>query len=171
MPPAETYAKLILPEQVMIQLVDENILPVRMSNVLFVITAFPDRKNDYHLGPFGTDSKGLATITQRQLEAEAAANVDTGVMDYSHISACSSWVEIRMLTDEEIERAVQARKNVWRTLLAGERDRWQSMEQLLTFYRNANNSRLHATNAALRVRWKGDASEYSYNFLVTSRSS
>ena len=29
--------------------------------------------------------------------------------------------------------AVQARKKVWRTLLAGERDRWQSMEQLLTF--------------------------------------
>src|SRR5690348_1277701 len=106
-----------------------------MPNVLFGIAAFSTtRKNDYHLQPFGTDSAGLATITKDQLEAEVAASVSSGLMDYDPISGYSSSVEIRMLTEEEIKQAVKARKTIWRVLLDGERDRWQSIEELLAFY-------------------------------------
>src|SRR5215467_14113559 len=153
----------VLPKQVTIQLVDSRSNPIRMANVLFGITAFASRKNDYHLQPFGTDSEGLATITKDQLEAEVAANLSSGLMDYDHISGCSSTVEIRMLTNEEIERAVKARQTMWRALLDGERDRWQSIEQLLAFYEHASNSRLLAIRPAMRVTWRWDTAEYSYN--------
>ena len=142
-----------------------------MPNVLFVITAFAaSRKNDYHLQPFGTDSKGLATITKDLLEAEVSANVSSGLMDYEHISSYSSTVEIRLLTEEEIQRAVKARKTIWRALLDGERDRWQSIEELLAFYQHANNGRLLALKPAMRVTWSWDTAEYSYNFPVAYRN-
>lgn len=69
----------LLPKQVTIQLVDGRNRPIRMANVLFGITAFASRKNDYHLQPFGTDSEGLAKITKDQLEAEVAANLSSGL--------------------------------------------------------------------------------------------
>jgi hypothetical protein len=161
----------VLPEQVKIQLVDGSNHPIRMPNVLFGITVFAaTQKNDYHLQPFGTDSEGLATITKNQLEAEVAANVSSGLMDYGHISGYSSSVEIRMLTEEEIKRAVKARKTIWRMLLDGERGRWQSVEELLAFYEHANNRRLLALKPAMRVTWSWDTAEYSYNFPVAYRN-
>jgi hypothetical protein len=160
---------LILPERVTIQLVETNKSPVSMSNVLLGITAFARRKNDFHLQPFATDTGGLVTITKKELEAEVTANYDSGVMDYAHISECSPSVEIRLLTEEVIRGAVEARK-IWTKLLAGERDRWKSLEQLLTLYRNANNGRLLAQESPpVRVDWNRDGAEYSHKFVVASR--
>lgn len=157
---------LILPERVTIQLVDKNKSPVSISNVLFGIRAFARRKNDFNLQPFPTDSGGLVTITKKELEADVAANYDSGVMDYAHIGDCSPFVEIRMLTEGEINGAVEARK-IWKKLLAGERDRWRSLDQLLTVYRNANNGRLLADESPpMRVAWKTDGADYSYNFVA-----
>jgi hypothetical protein len=163
----EPTGDLVLPERVTVQLVDRNGTPVRMSDVLFRITAFARQKNDYRLQPFATDSEGLATITREQLEAEVAANHESGLMDYAHISRCSPVVEIGLLTDEEIRGAIDARK-IWTSLLAVERDRWESLEQLLTLYRNANNSGLLAPEPAMRLVWNGRGTEYSYLFLVVA---
>jgi hypothetical protein len=157
---------LILPERVTIQLVDKNKVPVKLSNILFGIRAFARRKNDFNLQPFPTGNDGLVTITSKELEADVAANYDSGVMDYAHISDCSPSVEIRILTEEEIKSAVDARK-IWTKLLAGERDRWKSLEQLLTLYRNANNGRLLADECPpMRVEWREGGAEYSYKFVV-----
>jgi hypothetical protein len=164
----EPIGHLVLPEQVTVQLVDSSGSPAKMADVLFQITAFARQKNDYHLQPFATDREGLATITREQLDAEVAANHDSGLMDYVHISKCSSAVEIRPLTDEETLRAIEARK-VWSSLLAGERDRWESLGQLLNLYRNANNSRLSVLEPTMRVVWDGRGTEYSYLFIVVAR--
>ncbi len=162
-------ASLILPDQVTIQLIDSDNCPVRIPNVLFRITAFARRKNDFQLQPFATDSEGLVSITKKELEAEATAHYDSGVMDYGHISACSPIVEIRMLTNEDIKRAVEARK-IWANLLAGERDRWKSLEELLTLYSNANNDRLRPSlpheSSSLCVSWNMPGITYSHRFVV-----
>jgi hypothetical protein len=160
---------LVLPEQITVQLIDSNGSSIRMSNVLFRITAFARRKNDYSLAPFATDDEGLATITKAQLESEVAADLDSGVMDHAAISTCSPIVEIHLLTDEEIRRAIEARSTIWKGLLSGERDRWQSIEQLLAVYKNANNHRLLALEPTLRPVWNGVEKNHSYVFPVAVR--
>ncbi len=164
----ELRENLVLPDRITIQLVDSNGSPIRISDVLFRITAFARRKNDYCLQPFATDQEGAATITKRQLESEVAADQDTGVMDYAHISTCHPRVEIHLLTDEEIRRAIEGR-NIWKKLLMGERDRWESLEQLLTVYKNANNGRLLALGPNLRPIWNGLETTHAYLFPVLAK--
>jgi hypothetical protein len=159
---------LVLPERITVQLIDSKGSSIRMSDVLFRITAFATRKNDYCMQPFATDDEGLATITKAQLESEVAKNQDSGVMDYAGIITCSPIVEIRLLTDEEIRRATEARK-IWKRLLSGERDRWESLEQLLAVYKTANNGRLLTLEPTLRPVWNGLETNHSYLFPVVLR--
>jgi hypothetical protein len=161
---------LILPARVAIQLVDRNGGALKTPNVLLRITAFAARKDDFLLQPFASDNDGLVTILKKDLEAEVAACHDSGLMNYGHIRECSSSVAIRLLTDEELKKVVDARSKIWNNLLMGERDRWNSMEQLLTLYKTANNSRFLPGQALpMRVKWNKDGAEYSYKFVLVAR--
>ncbi len=119
------------------------------------------RKNDFTLQPFASDQEGLVTILRKEIEAAVAATYDSGLMDYAHVSDCFPTVEIVLLSDDDIDRAVAARK-IWIHLLAGERDRWNSIEQLLNVYRNASNNRLLSERSLpIRDNWERDGAEYS----------
>jgi hypothetical protein len=168
-PNREQMDNLILPVRVAIQLVDKNESPIRIPNVLFRITAFAPRKNDFHLQPFGSDDDGLVTITRKELEAGVADCYDEGLMDYAHIGECSPSVEIRLITDQELINAVEGRK-IWRILLKGERSRWNSLEQLLAFYKNANNRELLVDHSRpMRAIWNTEVAEHSYKFVVVPK--
>ena len=160
---------LILPTRVTIQLVNKNKLPLRIPYVLFRVTAFAAIKDNFVLQPFASDSEGLVTITKKELEARVADCHDSGLMNYAHINGCSASVEIRLLTDDDIRRAVEARR-VWNNLLARERDRWASLEQLLDLYRNSNNgSLLIDRSPPWCVKWSEKEAEYSYKCTVVPR--
>lgn len=150
----------------MIQLVKKDKSPLRIPNVLFRVAAFAAIKDDFVLQPFASDSQGLVTITKKELEAGVADCHDSGLMNYAHVNGCSASVEIRLLTVHEIRRAVEARR-VWKNLLAGERDRWASLEQLLDLYRDSNNgSLLIDQSPPWRVKWNEKEAEYSYTCMV-----
>ena len=91
--------------------------PIRLANVLFVVRAFANRKNDFVLGPFATDQDGVVKITKRDLMAEATANYDTGIMDFDSVENCKPVVEIAAMKASEIEKALQARTTIWTKLL------------------------------------------------------
>ena len=77
---------LVLPDRVVIQLVDKNLLRVRLAGVLFQVRLFAKHKNDFALQPFASDGDGLVTILRNEIEAEIAAAYDSGLMDYSSVS-------------------------------------------------------------------------------------
>jgi hypothetical protein len=151
-----------LPEKVVLRLVDSTGIPVRISNVLFRVHMFANRKNDFLLGPFATDADGVATITRAQLLAEAAAHYDSGLMDYDQIEECKPVVEIAPMEPSDIDRALKSRITLWKNLLQGETERWASIEELCNVYRNAANGRVSA--GALRVCW--DSSEIEVEYAV-----
>jgi len=62
MPPS-----LLIPEKVVLHVVDSGHKPLRVANVLFLEHAFANRKNDFMLGPFATDAVGVMTIMKRDL--------------------------------------------------------------------------------------------------------
>jgi hypothetical protein len=159
---------LVIPEKVVLRLVDSRGDPFRVANVLFFVRAFATtRKNNFRLGPFVTDAEGMATITKRDLLAEATANITTGIMDYDPIESCGPIVEIAAMEPQEIEKALEARTTIWKRLLIGESERWTSIEELRNVYRTAANKSISAK--AIRVRWDGSANEYQYAFSTAFR--
>ena len=151
---------LFLPDKVVLRLVDASGGPVRLANVLFKVHTFANRKNDFKLGPFITGSDGVATITKQDLLAEASAHYDSGLMDYDNIENCRPVVEIVAMEPSDIDKALTARTEVWKNLLRGETERWNSIEELRDAYRNAVNTRISVR--PLRVRWDGSEGEIEY---------
>jgi hypothetical protein len=161
---------LILPDHVAIQLRDAERLPVPMVGVLFRVQLFARLKNDFRLQPFASDDRGLVMISKKDIEAGVAANYSSGLMDYYDVGSCFPMVEISLLSQDDIDRAIEARRTTWTSLLAGERERWTSIEQLLDLYKTANNRRLIIGQLShIRDNWDEPGAEYSYDFFVTPR--
>jgi hypothetical protein len=160
---------LILPNRVAIQLVDPDNLPIKMGRVLFRIRLSARRKNDFILQPFASDDDGLVKILRKELEANVEDVYDSDLMGHVSVSECVPSVEIRILSQDDIDRAIEARK-IWTTLLVGERDRWTRIEQLLDVYKNANNRLLFTDQLpSIRDDWNKVGAEYSYKFVVGAR--
>jgi hypothetical protein len=161
---------LILPDGLAIQLRDAESLPVVMAGVLFRLHLFARQKNDFWLQPFASDDRGLVTISKKDIEAEVKAHHSTGLMDYYDVGTCFTLVEISLLSQRDIDGAIEARKNHWTSLLAGERERWTSIEQLLGVYGTANNRRFRYSQFShIRDNWDEPGAEYSYDWFVTPR--
>lgn len=158
---------IVLPEKVVLRLVDPGGNPVRLQGVLFNIHVFAKRKNDFHLGPFITNDDGISTISKRDLLAGAEAHYDTGLMDYHNIQDSKPDVLIVAMTQENIDQALLARTKVWTSLLSGEAERWKSIDNLRNCYRNATNNLISAT--PLKARWDGTSGEYEYSVLAAKR--
>ena len=108
-------------------------------------------------------------ISKKDIEAEVRAQYDSGLMDYHDVGTCFPMVEISPLSQDGIDRAIEARKT-WTSLLGGEQERWTSIEQLLDVYRTANNRRLRISQfSRIRDNWDEVGAEYSYDYIVTPR--
>jgi len=157
-----------MPDKVVLRLVDSRVSGLHVPSVLFSVCAFTTgRKNDFRLGPFITDAEGMATIKKRELLAEAAANIDTALMDFDSIESCGPFVEIAPTEPKAIEKALEARSTIWNALLTGESGRWRTIEELCNVYRTAANKSISAK--AIRVRWDGSSKDYQYAFPVVVR--
>ena len=107
------------------------------------------------------------TIMKRDLLAEASAHYDSGLMDYDAIENCQPLVVIAAMEPQAIEKALEARRKVWTSLLRGESERWTNIEELLSLYRTAANKSISAQE--IRVRWDGSANEFEYAITAEVR--
>jgi hypothetical protein len=141
----------------------------RVPNIVFSIDTHARHKNDYHLGPFFSDENGVVTITRELLDIQIEATLDSGLMDYTHISDCYSLIEIRLWSENDLERAIEGRRT-W-GLGKREKDLWKSPEELIDAFRAANNRNLVFVDGFSRIRdeWDGSKREYAYDFHVTSK--
>ena len=124
-------AGVIFPERAIVQLTRPSGEPISVSGALFFVRLRAAQKNDYQLGPFSSDLHGRVTIDRERCARFVEAEHDSGLMDYAGIGQCSPEVEIRLASLDEIERAVNARRTVWRSLLRGEADIFGSIESLI----------------------------------------
>jgi hypothetical protein len=145
--------------------------PFCCADVLVRIRTFARYKNDFHLGPFATDSSGVCSITKQDMLAEERAHLDTGLMDYTGIGDCFSLAELLIYSEEEISRAIECRKKIWTSLLAGESKRWKSIEELITLYERALivARTIIAGPMPMRVEWSEPAENREYSFVVSKR--
>jgi len=162
-------ANLILPEIATIKLKTGMGQDYRVSNIIFSVDTHARHKNDYHLGPFFSDENGVVTITRELLDIYVEAEVESGLMDYTHISDCYSLVEIRLWSENDMERGIRGRQ-LW-GLLKREKTLWESPEELIEQFRKANNRNLVVTEGFSRIRdeWDGSRQQYAYDFYVTPK--
>jgi hypothetical protein len=157
---------LTLPEIATVRLKTGTGQDYRMPNIVFSVDTHARRRNDYHLGPFFSDESGVIAITRKLLDIYVEATLESGLMDYTPISDCYSLVEIRLWSENELERAIRGRQT-W-GLLKREKDLWKSPEELMERLRNANNRKLLIVEGFSRIRdeWDGSKQEYAYDYYV-----
>lgn len=159
--------KIVLPEKVVLRLVDRQGDAIQLRNVLFMVHVVATRKNNFVLGPFASDEHGVVTISRNDLEDEVAAHYDSGLMDYDRIENCLPVVRVMMMSSQEIQMALESRTKVWTELLGGEPRRWGSIDAIRTTYRTATNSSISVE--PLTAGWDGTSSEYEYALVATLR--
>ena len=138
-----------------------------IPNIVFSVDTHARHKNDYHLGPFFSDENGVVTITRELLDTYAEAELESGLMGYASISDCYSLVEIRLWSDDDLERAIRGRQT-W-GLLKREKTLWESPEELIERFRNANNRSLVIAEGFSRSETNGMAAGRSMHTTSMSR--
>jgi len=168
---------LIFPERVTINVQlwsPSGATPYTGSPLAFGVRTFARVKNDHHLGPFFSGENGVLTITGRQLQLAAAAEMSTGIMDYDAIENAFPFVEIVHWSGAELERAIDARSKVWTSLLGGEVELYESMTELLSRLRASGNASLLPAReryGRLRDEWDGTLPDREYTYTVSLASS
>jgi len=56
--------KIVLPEKIVLRLVDRQGHPIHVRNVLCMVHVQATRKNNFTLGPFASNEQGLVTISR-----------------------------------------------------------------------------------------------------------
>jgi hypothetical protein len=163
-------ANLILPEMARIQLTaweGTREVPIRLPNVIFCVRAFARRKNDYHLAPFFSNQDGIVLITKSICEIFAEAELETGIMDYSPISSCYSFVEIYPWNEQEVKNAIEGRK-LW-GIIRREKELWEFTDELIQRYKNSSNYKLRESviRNVIRDEWDGNKQEYEYTYQIS----
>ena len=162
--------ELRLPHKVTVHVLGADGQQFREPDILFCIDTKARRKNPYRLGPYATDESGTVLITRELLDAEVNATLDSGLMDYVRIESGYPDVVIRLYSQHELERAIDARTNAWRSLLNGEDRRWRTLDELIDLYRRSQNHRFKISDApkppacALGTWIEEDA---TYDYAVT----
>jgi len=149
--------------------------PLRLGNVLFSIQTFATRKNSISLFPFASDAEGIVRITKDDMKAKAAATYESGLMDYCPIESARDTVEIRISSVSEIERAISARTGTWTILFEAEKGKWQTIDQIISFFKSATNSQLAipeelSLRPRIRDTWSKEDTTYEYAIRVRRTS-
>ena len=163
MPPS-----LVLPERVVIRLVTEvNALrrAVSLPGIAVSIDVLQCTKNPYRLGPYFADGTGVLVISRSQLQLSAAADLDSGLMDYGRLEDCNSAIEVRVWSADDVRRALSARQHTWTMEFAGEAELYGSLAALIRKYESAPNSRLRLP-VCLRDHWTDPETTKEYEVVL-----
>ena len=162
-------SSLILPESVTVRLVSASGEPFCCADILIHVRTFARHKNDFHLGPYATNSGGFCTFTKQEMLADERTHFDAGLMDYTGIKDCFSLVELSLDTEKDVSATIECRKTVWTNLLNGESERWRSIEELLAQYERAliATQSINPGGMPIRAEWSEPAENREYSFIVS----
>lgn len=98
---------LYFPNVLAIRLLEESGAPV--SGVAVMLTLHARRKNDYHMIPAPSDSRGWVFVHREWVEKQIEIDRNLFVMDYaSSLAECDANVLLKVISQEELSRAISA---------------------------------------------------------------
>jgi len=158
--------KFIIPDKVTVKLVKPRQQDFPVDHILLYIKTNARHKNDFCLGPFVSDKDGIIKITKADIENEVTATYESGLMDYSNIENCFTFVELRLYEQAEIDKMINIRTKVWTSLLNGENQRWTSINHLIETLKKSNNKHLLLYDSTKRLRADFDGAQEEYEFQL-----
>lgn len=168
-PPSTHAVKLALPESVEVRLLRRDGSAVAAADLLIGVHLSAQRKNDYWLGPFPSNTAGVAAFSRDDIKAEIEATLDSGLMDYCSHEDCSPSVSIFLWSAERTSRTLNSRAKAWTTLLRGEVRRWQSMSTLLDLLTRAliaTESLRLSREPSLTTSWTDCTAHHQYDLPI-----
>ncbi len=106
MPLAENI--LYFPDILAVRILDEND-ETPVQGIAVMLTLFARKKNDYHMIPQLSDAQGWIQIRREWVERQVEIDRNLFIMDYaSSVEECSEGVELRVMSEDEIRRAISA---------------------------------------------------------------
>jgi len=80
-----------------------------IPNLVIFIKLFATRKNDYYFMPEFSDENGIIVITKEWLNKEINKKASLFIMDYaSSLETCYPKIELKILDDDAVKRAIKA---------------------------------------------------------------
>jgi hypothetical protein len=138
------------PEKTKITIVDKiTHSRIKLKDIILSVHLYATKKNDYYLGPFFSDPNGDVEINGSALGILAEAELQTGIMDYKNVNECISLVEIKILSEEEIDNLIKGR-TFW-GIIGREKELYNTKEDLLKRIKNNHNTFVFPQT--LRVDW------------------
>lgn len=128
---------MIFPKFLQIQILSIDKKPIIYADIIIGITLIAPRKNNYHLGPFFTNNKGIVTLSERDLLISVEAELETGLMDYCSYRECSKEVMIEVFDYKDLAKLIHGRE-AW-GLVGKEALLYESKEKLLERIKACNN--------------------------------
>ena len=136
------------PKNLMISILSQDNKPILQSDIMIVINLIAPRKNNYHLGPFFTNNKGVVFLTEKDLQISAQAEAETGLMDYLPYVECSDEVEIEIFNYENLDKLIYGR-TIW-GLVGDETSLYETKENLLERIKSSANHKVLPNKAYAR---------------------
>jgi len=175
----------VIPDKIVIQLINESGQPFKQDRVLIGIRTFAISKNNIDLYPFLSDKEGNFVITKKELQDSASRFVSYGLMDYSSLESASPDIEIYLFTEEQIKQYV----NYWEPkanrkikdfplinmipedkkedfIRQYEEGRAKESEQLIKFKTSYNNQLNALQTQAIKGQWDGVRDIYKYEMKI-----
>ncbi|MDP8219101.1 MAG: hypothetical protein P9M03_10285 [Candidatus Theseobacter exili] len=82
-----------------------------IQGLVVSLTLFAKIKNNYHVGPKFSDLNGTVSFSIEELKDEISNAKNMFIMDYkSNLEECSRFIEIKVMSSENIESLILARK-------------------------------------------------------------
>ena len=138
------------PNELHVQLIKNNNEKSSLENVVLAIKLNAPQKNDYHLGPFFSDSNGEYKLSENVLKISADAVIQSGLMDYVHYELCSDVVAIQILSPDEVVKMIKGR-SLW-GILEKESEIYISKENLLNRLKENVNHLVAPTSISIDLR-------------------
>lgn len=176
---------LVIPDEILIQLVTENGEQFKQDKILIGIHTFATRKLNIELFPFISNNKGEILITKSEIQEAGNNFIDYGIMDYSPLESASPDVVFYLFTKEQIEKYINywepkanrvIQEYPWMNMYTEEKKKEiikelnyikaRENEKLLKFKTCCNLNLNTEVIEEKKVKWDGSQKTYVYEMII-----
>ncbi len=135
------------PRIINIQVVDQENRNLEIPDIAIILN------RGVSIGPFFTDKQGKVVFKIEDYENAKSTDISTDLWGskYRNWDQIST-ISVRILSEEEINKIIEARKEKWNILLSDEKRKWRSFDEFISALKNSNNNKIESVEQSIRLQ-------------------
>ncbi len=136
------------PQLINVQIVDQENINLEIPHIAIVL-----KRGSLLIGPFFTDESGKVLFKNEDYEdaKSASMSADLWGSKYRNWDQVGS-VSIHILSELEINKMIEGRKENWSFLLSNEEKKWDSFDEFILALRNSNNDKVEPVEEFINLQ-------------------